>query len=95
MKATFIGYDCDVVVEKYGNNGRAAITLIDSAGGGLVAIATVNLPGEAIAQGEVIVKDYSENEGMLAALTKAGVVSEPIRFINTGFVICPVCRLLT
>jgi hypothetical protein len=43
---------------------------------------------------EVAIKDYSENEGILQAMVEAGIVSEPIRTVKSGFVEIPICRLL-
>lgn len=75
-------------------NGRTAIELNDSSTGEPVAVATVNLPNEKIADDEVIIKNWSENEGMLATLEKAGVISKPIRTVETGYVEAHVCKLL-
>jgi hypothetical protein len=78
----------------YYNNGRVAIQLIDVEDGSPVAVATVNLPQYDLSEDEVIIKDYSENEGVLAALIKGGVITKPVRYVLTGFVTCPVCKLL-
>ena len=43
---------------------------------------------------EVAIKDYSENEGILQAMVEAGIVSEPVRTVKSGFVDIPICRLL-
>ena len=57
---------------------------------------TVNvlLPDEPLEDGEILVKDYSENEGLLACLVKEGVVEDTGRRIPSGFVELPVCKLL-
>lgn len=34
----------------------------------------------------IFVKDWSENEGVLKALLQAGVVSEPVRVVEFGYV---------
>jgi hypothetical protein len=64
---------CTVEKSAYGN-GRTALVLRDAQDGGQVAVATVNLPGVTVGPDEVFIKDYSENEGMLAALEQAGIV---------------------
>lgn len=64
---------CTVEKSAYGN-GRPALVLRDAQDGGQVAVATVNLPGVSAGPDEVFIKDYSENEGMFAALEQAGVV---------------------
>lgn len=78
----------------YYNNNRTAIQLIDANDGQPIAVATVNIPDEKIKKDEVIIKDYSENEGMLDTLVKAGIVSKPIRMVKTGFSEVAVCKLL-
>jgi len=93
MNINFLNYDCKLSFAKYGN-GRTAIQLLDVTDDSVVAVATTNLPDVTIANNEVIIKDYSENEGMIAALRNAGVITNPTRFIHTGFTKVPVCALL-
>lgn len=59
------------------------------------AMCTVCMPEYDLAENEVIIKDYSENEGILEALVEAGIVSEPVRTVIVGFAIGYVCLLLT
>lgn len=68
----------------------------------LVAVATVNVDlgddfetGKLIATGKyILVKDWSENEGMLAALIAAKVVEDTGDRITTGFCEAALCHLL-
>jgi hypothetical protein len=90
----FAGYTCVIDVLQY-RNGRVALRLVDAYGGAPVATATVNLPDEVMEPGEVAIKDYSENEGMLATLVAAGIVGEPVRTVSSGWVTVPICPLLT
>ena len=53
---------------------------------------TVN-PAEELGDHVVCVKDYSEGEGNLRTLVDAGIVETPYRYIPSGFVTLPVCRL--
>lgn len=97
----FIGYRCSVELAKY-KNGRLALQLVAAEAdaerglfkGEPIAMATINIPEIALNANEVIIKDYSENEGMLEVLQEAGIVSDPIEFIQTGFVTVPVVALL-
>lgn len=97
----FLGCDCEVVKHKY-NNGRTALELViakddeerDLFKGEPMTMATVNIPMANLEADEVVIKDYSENEGVLEALVKAGVVKDTGKIIATGFVTCPVCKLL-
>ena len=75
-------------------NGRHAIKLYDEEDGMPYATASINMPAEDLEDDEVIIKDYSENAGILDSLVEAGVVSEPIRHIQAGFTFVPVVKLL-
>jgi len=76
-------------------NGRTQIELLDvDEPGSCVMIATVNLDDVPLEDGEIIIKDYSENEGVLDFLVQNGIVSRPKRWISTGWVTCPVVDLL-
>lgn len=91
VKVKFKEHTCEAVFGKYAN-GRVSITLVDS--GETIAIATVNLVDSCIESDEVIIKDWSENKGMLDALIKAGIVAEPDKYEQTGHVIAFICKLL-
>ena len=56
--------------------------------------ASVNIPTYPLEEGEVIIKNYSENEGILDALIEAGVVAPPHAVAYSGYVEADVCRLL-
>jgi hypothetical protein len=86
----FLDTDCTVMKHKYGN-GRVALSLIDAEGP--VATATVNLPDAELGMNEILVKDWSENRGMMAALIEAGIVKPTGKTIRSGFVDVPVCEL--
>ena len=70
IKVRFKQWDCIIGKGKYGN-GRIALQLIDANDGSMVAVATVNLPDVELNPGEIIIKNYSENEGMLNTLYEA------------------------
>jgi hypothetical protein len=86
-------YDVTLKFGKY-SNGRTAIELIDCEDGFPLMTATVNLPDAEIQDDEVIIKNYSENEGVLEFLIKNEIVSPPTRTIPTGWVTCQVVKLL-
>lgn len=94
MKVKFKGWDCEVKFAKYQNNNRTAIELVDAEDGLPVAMASINLVNEPMHEEEIAIKDYSENEGMLRCLVKSGVVSEPLRIAQSGFVHIAICKLL-
>jgi hypothetical protein len=53
--------------------------------------ATVNAPNEYLEPDEVVIKNYSENEGCLPFLVTNGVVSPALRWVDYGM---PVVKLL-
>lgn len=93
----FKQWNCDLKFAKYGN-GCTAIMLVaaedDEIPGEPIATASVNLEDGVVGEGEIAIKDYSENEGMLEAMVDAGIVSEPLRMEASGYVEIPVCKLL-
>lgn len=91
-KVKFKRYNC--VIEKLAyRNDRIALELIDEKNGEPVLVATVNILKETINTDEVIIKNYSENEGILEVLIRRGILSFPLRYAcdNPGM---PICKLL-
>ncbi len=89
------------VVTHYRDNNRLAVVYMPSDAeihetmdGSPEAVATINLPDEPLAPDEVIIKDYAENEGMYAAMLKAGHISHELRTVYSGHIAAPVCKLL-
>lgn len=66
------------------SNGRVALQLRDAVTGDPIAICTVNLPEVDLEPSEVLIKDWSENEGMADALQRAGVIHPPRGKVETG-----------
>jgi len=60
---------------------------------GPVARATVCAEGFVPAGDEILVKDWSENEGMLEALVGLGLVEDTGRRVSCGFAEAAVCRM--
>lgn len=92
----FKGWRCVVRLSSYLHGGAKRLDLTDLANGGPVATATVNVTrvSERLLEDEVCVKDSSENEGMLDALTAAGIIEETGRRVKIGCVTVPVVKLL-
>ena len=88
----FGGYACEMQLSHY-TNGNKAISLVDTRDGSPVATATVNLDGGELSANEVMVKDYSENKGMLAALRDSKVVENIVDVMQSGYVDIPVVTL--
>jgi hypothetical protein len=67
--------DLDCVVELRGYaNGRPALVLTHE--GEQVAVATLNMPEIPLGPDRVIIKDYSENAGMMRALVEGGIITD-------------------
>lgn len=77
-------------------DGSRAILVEDASTGERLFIATICLASydEKPSEGNVFIKDYSENEGVLNALQKAGIVGDVIRSIPAGYVTVYECKLL-
>ncbi len=89
----FADEPCTVLRGQYAN-GSIALRLVVATTGEPLATATLCLPGVELAEDEVIIKTYSENEGLLDALVAAGIVTPTGRTTATGFHNAPICRLL-
>jgi hypothetical protein len=87
----FLQYACVLEISKY-RTGELRLELVDEDDFSPVATASVLVPG--LLEGEVAIKDYSENEGMLQTLLDARVIASPHRYVTSGYVIIPVTTLL-
>lgn len=74
-------------------DGGIRIQLYDSNDGTPYATATSRIE-EKLEQGEVAIKDWSENEGILEFLVQNKIVKEPHRFVESGYVKVPICELI-
>lgn len=79
------------------NDGTTSLTLTDVHTGEPVASPTYParplLPG-ALKPGFILLKDYSENEGMLEALVSQGVVEDMKLPVPSGYVNLWLCKVL-
>jgi hypothetical protein len=79
-----------VHLHNYYQNNRLAIQLNSFEDNAPYAVVTVNKPEVLLADNEVLVKDYSENEGMLDFLVKNNIVTPTPNGVQSGFVWLPV-----
>lgn len=91
IKIQFFEGKCFMQIAKY-SNGRTAIQLYDAEDGIPLCKATVNMPEINIEPDELIIKDYSENEGLFDWLVLNEIVIPSITFANNGFVSCPITK---
>ena len=92
MNVRYKQRDCVVNIMHYGNN-RPAIVLT-TVSGEPIAKASVNITCFRPEEGEVLIKDYGENEGILKCLTDARVVEPSGKELWTGDVKLHICKLL-
>lgn len=93
LKTPYSEYNVTISKRKY-SNGRTSLQIIDAEDGFPVMTATTNVPEVELAENEIIIKNYSENEGVLEFLQENGIVGEVKRTIGIGFVSVPVVELL-
>jgi hypothetical protein len=74
-------------------DGKIRIQLYDSKDGTPYATATANIQ-EKLDPGEVAIKDWSENKGILDFLVQNKIIKEPHRFVESGHVKIPICELI-
>lgn len=79
----FLDENCSVKFTKYANSKRIAIKLYCEDGSPM-ATATINIPEQPLEEDEVIIKTYSENNGVLEALKDAGYIKEVVNQIPCG-----------
>lgn len=87
-----ISRNVTITLRKYEND-RTAIQLNDATDGHPYAVATVNMPDVLLADNEVLIKDYSENEGVLDFLIRNNIVTPTPNGVQSGFVWLPVAVL--
>jgi hypothetical protein len=91
-KLKFRGKTFSIWSSEY-TNGRRALSLKSGKGASALVI-TTNLPQDAVETDHVVVKNYSENEGILEACIEQGILAPPTRLIPGGFFDFPVCKVL-
>ena len=86
----FMGEELTPVLGQYAN-GQTSIQLIDQDG---MPFMTASVAHDVnIADDCVIIKNYSENEGILQALIEAGIIEKPFCEIPVNFVTLYVAKL--
>jgi hypothetical protein len=91
LKTPYANYTVHITNAGSYANGRQVIRIVDAEDGAPVMTATVNAPNEYLEPDEVVIKNYSENEGCLPFLVTNGVVSPALRWVDYGM---PVVKLL-
>lgn len=77
----------------YERDGNLALSAKCAATGEKVLTFTVNVPGITLGPGELLIKDWSENEGALDFLLENDLVESTNRAVLTGYAMAPVVRM--
>jgi hypothetical protein len=75
-------------------NSQTALELIDPTDGSPVLTASISVPEIALEKNELIIKDYSENEGVLGFLVENNIVRLLGRHIETGLITAEIVEIL-
>jgi len=86
-------YEVEFVINEYQVGGGMAIQMMDVHDGMPIAICTVNIKEVDLAEDEVLIKNYSENEGMLEWFKENGFVKEVVDYVDKNFVTIPKVKL--
>ena len=70
-----------------------AIALTIESDRGVEAKATVNMPEIDLPANHIILKNWSENEGIPEALEKAGLVELTDKGVDNGFIVAPIAKM--
>ena len=93
-RVVFGGYDCLTFLGTYSSDNSTAIRLVDSDTYEPVATATVCIPEFTPEVGEVLIKSWSENEGMKESLMEYGIIGNVKRVLTNDLVEVTVHDLL-
>lgn len=74
-------------------HGGIALSLLREEEGFMELYATASVCVPDLANDEIAIKNYGENEGMLEQLLDNGVIYPPHRYTHSGYVVIPVCKL--
>jgi len=87
------GQECTLRKSKYQEGGSTALYLVDSQTGEPVVMATVNMPEISLGENEVLIKDYSENKGILKTLIDARILEDTGKRVPAGYTEVAICKL--
>lgn len=87
-------YDVIIVKERYFNN-QTALQLYDFNNHDLVLVITICVPELFLEEDEMVIKNYSENEGIMDFLLEYNIVKMTFRTVQVGYVQVPIVKLLS
>lgn len=93
VEVDFQEWRCHVIMQQYAEGAGLCLRLMDAEDGSPIARATVNLTHHALNQNEVLIKNYSENEGVLESLVAAGLIRDTGKTVNSEYATLHVAAL--
>lgn len=83
-----------IVENKYANNQAIQLEVHDALNGETICVATTNIPGYRPEPGYVLIKNWSENDGVYDALLNARIIGPVEQEIPAGFATAYLCKYL-
>lgn len=83
VEVEFLEWRCNVVMERYADGGGLSLRLVDAQDNSSIARATANLRDQELRDDEVLIKDYSENAGVLEAFVAAELMIDTGRTVRS------------
>jgi hypothetical protein len=87
---------CEYHVEHAGfyADGSPVFDIVGREAGRMLRATVCMAPDYEPAPGNVFIRDWSENEGILRSMIDAGLISEPVRQVPAGFTHAHECKML-
>lgn len=84
--------NCKLSFQNYFNGNIALLVVADN--GEVICKASVNLVDYSIPKNHILIKNWSENEGILSELIHHGIVEDTGKIFPAGFCESHLCKLL-
>lgn len=85
--------NCELHWAKYNNNNRPALRIFLPTGEPLLT-ASVNVPEANIPEDHILIKDWSENAGILDELIRHNIVENTHNIVSCGFAVAHLCKII-
>lgn len=85
------GTECSLYKSHYTNNNANALMLVETETEEPFMTPSVNLPDMHLKPDEVIIKNYSENQGILDILINENIVL-PLKLVGPGMMLCTLLK---
>ncbi len=93
-KTMYDGYLLNVYKARFGNGQTCLVLAEDIKPTTLFMKASIAIEGVVIKDNQTIIRDFSENKGILASLVKSGIVEDTGVTVPTGFCVGHIVNIL-